>query len=354
MGCGHDIGHWFTHDIPHIAGEVGHLISHPGEEAGKLGNAIVWSAENVLPPVAETAAVMLGQPEVAAGIGALAGGLESGNMKGAALGGLAGYGMGELGSGVVGGGEDLLGKAGVSLAGAATPAAQAGISAGDGATVFPLGTSAPIVGTAIPAVTTGTAAAGTGAAAGTAAAGASAAAAPSLLSETGSLLSKGAGLAEKYGPLGILGYAAMRKNTPMPNEAQLQKLGTQEAQVAHTAMSTYQAGTLSAPQQELLDQFKNSATAHINSYYASLGMTNSSAHAEALGQVDREAMGYQQQLLETTLNDGLRAAGIGQGTLTTIANYELRQDQHMQSAISNAALASGELAGLHSATQKGA
>ena len=348
MGCGHDIGHFFTRSIPHMGEEAWHIATHPSEDVHKLGNAIVWGAENVLPPAAEIGATLLGQPEIAAGIGALAGGLESGSVKGAALGGLEGYGMGELGSGVVGGGEDLLGKAGVSLASAATPAAQAGISAGDGATVFPLGTSAPIVGTAIPAVTTGTAAAGT------AAAGASAAAAPSLLSETGSLLSKGAGLAEKYGPLGILGYAAMRKNTPMPNEAQLQKLGTQEAQVAHTAMSTYQAGTLSAPQQELLDQFKNSATAHINSYYASLGMTDSSAHAEALGQVDREAMGYQQQLLETTLNDGLRAAGIGQGTLTTIANYELRQDQHMQSAISNAALASGELAGLHSATQKGA
>ena len=322
MGCGHffhEAGHVITHPeedlhkvwhfAGHAADEMGHIITHPEEDASKLWKGMKWSAENVLPPVAETAAVMLGQPEVAAGIGALAGGLESGNMKGAALGGLAGYGMGELGSGVVGGGEDLLGKAGVSLASAATPAAQAGISAGDGATVFPLGTSAPIVGTAIPAVTTGTAAAGT------AAAGASAAAAPSLLSETGSLLSKGAGLAEKYGPLGILGYAAMRKNTPMPNEAQLQKLGTQEAQVAHTAMSTYQAGTLSAPQQELLDQFKNSATAHINSYYASLGMTNSSAHAEALAQVDREAMGYQQQLLETTLNDGLRAAGIGQGKI---------------------------------------
>lgn len=158
-----------------------------------------------------------------------------------------------------------------------------------------------------------------------------------------------AGLAQ----LGLTGAAlAMNaKQRPIPNEQQLNDLAATGSQAAKDLISSYRSGQLSAAQQAGLDQLTQGTKNQINQYFASIGQSDSTAHMQALAQVDQQALGMKQQMLDNMLNQGLQAIGVAQGPLGTIANYRVQQDKNLTDAFGNFANAVGQVFGRQAGTQ---
>lgn len=259
---------------------------------------------------------------------------------------------------------------GVSGSGIGGGAAGAGIGAGAGAmgalgaynfsypTFSPTGAEtssaqAPAAGTTsaggqglrIPAAETssvgGAGAAPTGGGAGTAAG-----AGAGQQSFTDSLIAQMRQNALSLGLMGAGTLASLSAGKPdMPNQAQIQGLGTEAASVANQLISQYKSGTLSPGQQASIDQLTQNTKNQLRQYFASIGQADSTAAAQAMAQVDKEAMVMKQQMLDGALQQGLAAIGVAQGPLNTIAQYQLGQDQQLRQAFGNFALGAGMLAG---------
>lgn len=149
-------------------------------------------------------------------------------------------------------------------------------------------------------------------------------------------------------PLGILGGVALLNSRPKP---QPQDIGAQrglsaEAQaVSKQLTDQYKSGALSGPQQGALDQQVQNAKNQVNSYFASIGQSNSTAHAQALAQVDQQALGMKQTMLNTALQQGLQAIGVASGPLNASIQYQLGQDKMLNDALSSFGTSVGTLFG---------
>lgn len=148
--------------------------------------------------------------------------------------------------------------------------------------------------------------------------------------------------------LGLIGGATLLsagQQRGMPNKAQFEGLGAEAAATAQQLMQQYRSGQLSPGQQASVDQLTQSTKNQINQYFASIGQSDSTAHAQALAQVDQQALGMKQQMLDGALQNGLSAIGVAQGPLSTVAQYQLGQDQQLSQAFSNFAGSVGNLFG---------
>jgi hypothetical protein len=156
--------------------------------------------------------------------------------------------------------------------------------------------------------------------------------------------------------LGLMGAGTVASlnagKKQMPNEQQIQGLGTEAAAVAKQLIGQYQSGALNPSQQASLDQLTQNTKNQLRQYFASIGQADSTAAAQAMAQVDQTALGMKQQMLDTALQQGLSAIGVAQGPLNTIAQYQLGQDQQLRQAFGNFAGGVGMLLGRNSGTQQ--
>lgn len=155
--------------------------------------------------------------------------------------------------------------------------------------------------------------------------------------------------------LGLIGAtaAAVKGSSPsIPNEQQLQSLGAEPAALGKQLIEQYKAGELSVGQQAKLDQIMRGTRNQLNQYFASIGQSDSTAHAMALAHVDEQGLALRQQILDQTLQNGLAALGIATGPLNTIAQYQLGQDKSLRDAFSQFAGAVGNLFGRSSAAPR--
>jgi hypothetical protein len=152
--------------------------------------------------------------------------------------------------------------------------------------------------------------------------------------------------------LGLLGGSMLLAGKPpeMPSQQQLQGLSNEAQATASQLMAQYRAGQLSASQQAGLDQLTQQTKNQVTQYFASIGQADSTAHQQALAQVDQQAFGMRQQMLDNMLTQGLNAIGVAAGPLQTIAQYQLGQDQALRQAYGNFAQGVGNLFGRQAGT----
>ena len=153
--------------------------------------------------------------------------------------------------------------------------------------------------------------------------------------------------------LGLIGAGTLMsagQKSQLPNEQQLQAMGTEAQGVARQLIQQYQSGNLSPGQQASLDQLAQNTKNQLKQYFANIGQSDSTAAVQALAQVDQTVLGMKQQMLDSALDQGLRAIGVAQGPLTTIAQYQLGQDQQLRQAFGNFATGVGTLFGRSAGT----
>lgn len=155
--------------------------------------------------------------------------------------------------------------------------------------------------------------------------------------------------------LGIMGASLMaaNKDRPMPNQEQLQSLSGEARSTAENLLKQYNAGTLSASQQAGLDQLTRQTKNQLTQYFSSIGQADSTAHMQALAQVDQQGLAMRQQMLDNMLQQGLAAVGVATGPLNTIAQYQMGQDNALRQAFGNFAQAVGTVFGRSAGTPTG-
>jgi hypothetical protein len=154
--------------------------------------------------------------------------------------------------------------------------------------------------------------------------------------------------------LGLIGGSMLSagQQAPMPSQEQLQGLSAEAQATANQLLAQYRAGQLSASQQAGLDQLTQQTKNQVTQYFASIGQADSTAHQQALAQVDQQAFGMRQQMLSNMLTQGLQAIGVASGPLQTIAQYQMGQDQALRQAFGGFAGAVGQLFGRQAGTQQ--
>lgn len=145
--------------------------------------------------------------------------------------------------------------------------------------------------------------------------------------------------------MALSGAASLRKPPTMPTSEQLSQLGTEAQGVAHQLIQQYQSGALSPGQQASLDQLTQQTKNQVNQYFSSIGQSDSTAHMQALAQIDQQAMVFKQQMLDNALSTGLQSIGIAAGPLTQVANVQLQQDANLRQAFGGFAGALGQFFG---------
>lgn len=155
-------------------------------------------------------------------------------------------------------------------------------------------------------------------------------------------------------PLGAMalaaGAGAGSAKTPLPNQAAYEGMAGNAAGLSQQLIDQYRTGTLSPAQQAGLSQHIQNAKNQINNYFASIRQSDSTAHMQALAQVDQTALAMKQQILDTALQSGLSAMGAAQGPLNTIAQYQLGQDRTLSEAFGNFAKGVGMMMGTTAGT----
>lgn len=359
-----------------IGGALGGASDGGGLKGALLGGGLGYGGASLLGGAGADGLASAGGS--AMGEGALGSGLSIGSgasgIGGGALGtgitpGIAssGIGGGALGSGIgsaAGGSLGALGNlsfspqalAALQTGGSATPTVgggnvAGGLNASAGASSATPGNAAQ--GLRVPGAAPGPAAAGNPVA-GTAGAGATGGAAGGAgtqsVSFVDSIIKQMKDNALGLGLITATSLAGAGQRAPMPNQEQIQGLGDQAAGVSRQLINQYQSGQISSSQQASIDQLTQGSKNQINQYFASIGQSDSTAHAQALAAIDKEAVAMKQQMLDTALNQGLNAIGVASGPLNTIANYQLGQDQRLQQAFGNFAGAIGNAFGRQAGT----
>lgn len=157
--------------------------------------------------------------------------------------------------------------------------------------------------------------------------------------------------AMKDNPLGTASVAMLGANAlaaqPKQNQAvqQQQQISAEAQAMSRQLLEQYRSGMLSASQQAQLDQLTQSTKNQLAQYFASIGQSDSTAARQAIAQVDQQALGMKQQMLDNALSQGLSALGIAAGPLQSVANYQLGQDQQLRNAFGNFAYQVGNVFG---------
>lgn len=246
------------------------------------------------------------------------------------LSGLEGAGIAGLGYGAAAAAPALFGGAAAAAPALSSGAGAAGAASGLGAAAAPaafdLGTGGTLAGaasgigsglsgfSALPEVGLGSAAGG------------------------GSLLDTIGSYALKNAPQLAIGAGNLAEQQLARSQAQkAQQQMTQAIQpeigAAHQALSAYQSGTLTGPQEAEVANFNNQQKARIKQAYANMGLTGSSQEQSALAQADQQALGLKQQYIQQNFGNALSALGLANNVYSGITQQELQTAQGYNNAL---------------------
>ena len=141
---------------------------------------------------------------------------------------------------------------------------------------------------------------------------------------------------------GVLAMDAIRQSQPLPEEAQLNKIGAQEAATGKQLSSYLASGTLPPGAQESVNLATNAAKAQVRATAAKLGLSGSTWEADRMGQIDQQAAAQSEQIATQLLQQGANFTGLSTSVFENLMRSTLSEDQAFQSALSQFA---GGLAG---------
>ena len=130
-----------------------------------------------------------------------------------------------------------------------------------------------------------------------------------------------------------------------PAMQQLSTSGQNAQNIGNEYIAAAQAGRLTGPQQASMDQYVQRAKNQIRQYFAGINQFDSTARIQAEQLIDQEALAMQNNLIQTTLDQGLKALQVGQGPIQQVAQYQAGQDQALIQAMGNFAGGLGNLFG---------
>ena len=142
---------------------------------------------------------------------------------------------------------------------------------------------------------------------------------------------------------GGLLYNLVQGNATVKGESQLQNQANALTAQSNQLTSYLNSGTLPPTLQSALTTATNSAKASVRSQFAAAGLSGSSAEADALNQVEINAVNTTGQIGEQLLNSGLTEAQISGELLNNIVGINQKQAASTGSSIASlaAALAGG-------------
>jgi len=270
-----------------------------------------------------------------AGIGGLLGGVGGGVISGAsplgivenaALGGLGGFGLGEvLGPDLGFGGTAAPAGTPVGTTGGGTAGTSA---AGVAGAIGPAGGHADAIG---------------GAAADTGTTGSTALTDPS----TSGILDFIKKNPQMLAGIGGVGLAALTGNQALPGTKQLKGLAGDIGALS-SEISDVQTGHLPPGAQGLVTQALNDSIATIRSSHAAMGTSGSTMEAQDIAAAQERAAAQTFQIASTLTSQGLDAAGLSAKLYEAIAQLSLGQDQELTTALASLAQQGGVAGGLKS------
>lgn len=145
--------------------------------------------------------------------------------------------------------------------------------------------------------------------------------------------------------------AGQQKRQQPQSVQQAGEISSEAKAAAQQLLAQYRSGQVSPGQQATLDESARNARNQINQYFASIGQADSTAHRQALAQVDQQSLQMKQQMLDSALQNGMSALGIASGPLQNVIQYELGQDKALRDAFANFAGQMGNFGGRQAGTQ---
>lgn len=135
----------------------------------------------------------------------------------------------------------------------------------------------------------------------------------------------------KFGlPVAEAAFAASEGPAQLPPAAQQLNQATGPLlQTEQQQLNAFNTGTLTAPQQAEIDQYKNNAHNQLIQQLASLGVTNprgDSRYISGLQQIEQQAQILKSQALNQAFSAGTQAGNIASGNLENIAQMQNQAD----------------------------
>ena len=110
---------------------------------------------------------------------------------------------------------------------------------------------------------------------------------------------------------------------------------------AQTALQEYAAGTISAPQQALITDWEQKATAQTKSAFAQMGLSGSSQEASAVADIGNQAVALQEQFIQQNFANAMQALGLSSTVYQGITASQLQTASGMQAALAQLGKALG-------------
>lgn len=145
---------------------------------------------------------------------------------------------------------------------------------------------------------------------------------------------------------GLLGHLkGLAPPTAGKQADQLTGESQQNLQMANQLLSAAQSGKLAAPQQALVNQYKQEENAKWNQYLAQAGLGQSSSAVQASALVDQQSLALAQQFLQQDFQQGLALLGTSDQETMASAAMILQNDQLLGGALNASFQAIGRIRG---------
>lgn len=135
-------------------------------------------------------------------------------------------------------------------------------------------------------------------------------------------------------PAAGLGYQAIKGQSPMPGEKQINTAADQLGKQGQQLSGYLQSGTLPPGVQQSINQGVESAKASIRSKYASMGMSGSSAEMQEISSAEMRGKTEGANIAMNLLQTGISESGLAAGLYQDIMKNALDQDKELGSALS--------------------
>ena len=133
--------------------------------------------------------------------------------------------------------------------------------------------------------------------------------------------------------LGIAGASALMGQQPVKGMNGVSSQAATLASQGQTLINYYNTGTLPPGMQSALQSATASAKAAIQSKYASMGMSGSSAEAQDLANVDIQSAGQAANILMTLYNQGASQEQAANGLYTELLHANMNQDSALTQSL---------------------
>lgn len=133
---------------------------------------------------------------------------------------------------------------------------------------------------------------------------------------------------------GILGLEALKQNQPLPEQAQLNKIGATTAAEGNQLASYVATGTLPPGAQESINLATTAAKSQVRSTAAQLGLSGSTWEADRMAQIDQQASAQGEQIAQQLLSQGANYTQLSSGVFENLLKSTLDQDAAFQRSLS--------------------